>query len=166
MPDPDPAALVNASFEAGYNGWVIDPPEAAGLYAFVQWPVAGASTVDGLNELSTWAESVAFTVRIHQSLTELDDGQYTFKGHFNLGTGHNAVYLFASGCGGLDRRHDLQPTLPTQWLAAELTGIEVVGGSCDVGFFVDANPNNWLNTDLFSFERTSEDPAADAGVSP
>jgi len=163
---PDPAALVNPSFENGFNGWLIDPPEAAGLYAFVQWPVTGSSTVDGLNELSTWAQSAAFTVRIYQSLTGIEDGRYGFKGHFNFGTGHNAVYLFASGCGGLDRRQDVPQPLPSQWLDAELTGIDVSGGSCDVGIVVDANPNNWLNSDLFSFERMPEDPPADAGGSP
>lgn len=156
VPGQDPAAIVNPSFENGRNGWLFEPPEAAGLYAFVQWPVTGSSTVDGLNELSTWAESEAFTVRIYQSLTELDDGRYTFKGNFNFGTGHNAVYLFARHCGGAERRQDVQQTLPTQWLEVELAAIEVIGGSCDVGFVVDANPNNWLNADFFSFEPASE----------
>jgi len=139
-------------FEEGENGWLAEPAEALGVYAFVQWPVAGASTPDGLNELSTWSESTAFSVRLYQTLEGLADGRYKLGGHFNFGAGHNAVYLFARGCGGADRQEDVQQTLSSQWLEAELTGIHVVGGRCEVGFFVDANPNNWLNADLFSFE--------------
>jgi hypothetical protein len=146
-----PPALVNPSFEQGFAGWVTDPASVQGTYAFVQWPTAGATTVDGLNEISTWSEATAFSVAIYQTIDGLADGLYTFKGHFNFGTGHNAVYVFARGCGGDDRQLDVPQTLPSQWLEVELTDIDVVGGRCDVGFFVDANASNWLNADLFSW---------------
>jgi hypothetical protein len=148
--DPPGPAIVNPSFELGFTGWVADPASVQGTYAFVQWPTTGATTVDGLNEVSTWSESTAFSVAIYQTVDGLSDGLYTFKGNFNFGAGHNAVYLFARRCGGDDRQLDVPPTLPSQWLEVELTDIDVVGGQCDVGFFVDANPSNWLNADLFS----------------
>jgi hypothetical protein len=148
--NPPSPALVNPSFEQGFAGWVTDPASVQGTYAFVQWPTAGATTVDGLNEISTWSEATAFSVAIYQTIDGLADGLYTFKGHFNFGTGHNAVYVFARSCGGDDRQLDVPQTLPSQWLEVELTDIDVVGGRCDVGFFVDANANNWLNADLFS----------------
>jgi hypothetical protein len=148
--------LVNGSFEQGYLGWVAEPPEVLGVYAFVQWPPMGSTTPDGLNEMSTWAETAAFDVRIFQSLTGLADGQYTLQGHFNFGTGHNAVRLFARNCGGADVELDVPQTLASQWHPTELTGIQVLGGNCQVGFLVDANAGNWLNTDLFSFEPVTD----------
>ena len=116
----------------------------------------GSTTPDGLNEMSTWAETAAFDVRIVQSLTGLTDGQYKLQGHFNFGAGHNAVRLFARNCGGPDVELDVPQTRASQWQVAELPDIEVIGGNCQVGFFVDANAGNWLNSDMFSFEPVIE----------
>jgi hypothetical protein len=44
-------------------------------------------------------------------------------------------------------------TEPTQWLDVEVTGIEVVGGSCEVGIAIDSKATNWLNADLFTFQK-------------
>lgn len=145
--------LVNGGFESNYTGWTFAPAEAKGTFAYVQWPPQGATNVEGKFELSTWAESAAFTVDISQSVTGLSDGKYTFKGWFNRGDGFNAIYLFARDCGGEDRQENVPLTAATQWLEVGIGGIDVVGGGCEVGFFVDSNPANWLNADAFSFEQ-------------
>lgn len=150
----DTNLLVNGSFESNYTGWTFEPASVKATYAYVQWPPSGATTVDGQWELSTWAETAAFTVEVSQVVTRLAAGKYTFKGWFNRGSGLNVVYLFARGCGGTeDYQEDIPLTGVSQWIEVGIGGIEVVGGRCEVGFFVDSNANDWLNADAFSFEQ-------------
>ena len=147
--------LLNPSFEnASTSGWTVDPNDAlVEKYLFVQWPVGAGSVPEGEYELSTWHDMDAFTVELRQTILGIADGTYTFKGYFSRGDGFNSVTLFARDCGGTDPEPVPVPvTADSQWLAVELSGIEVVGGACEVGLRIDSNPNNWLNADLFSFE--------------
>jgi hypothetical protein len=34
--------------------------------------------------------------------------------------------------------------------------IEVVGGSCEVGLHIESQPKEWMNADLFTFEKDAE----------
>ncbi len=146
-------SIVNPSFEESYAGWTFDPISVRGAFAYVQWPPTGGATVDGAFELSTWSQATAFQVKVYQVISGLTDGKYTFKGYFNRGDGHVAAYIYAAGCGGEDRQENVPLTAPAQWLEVGIGGIDVVGGKCEVGFFVSSNPENWLNTDAFSFEK-------------
>jgi hypothetical protein len=149
-------AIVNPSFEtASTFGWTVVPSQALSKkYIFVQWPVGAATVPDGSYELSTWHETDAFSLEIYQTILGIEDGTYTFKGYFSRGDGFDAVELFARNCGGPDPEPVPIPlTTPSQWLAVEVKGIEVVGGSCQVGMSMQSNPGNWLNADLFTFER-------------
>jgi hypothetical protein len=145
--------LVNPSFEQGYSGWTFEPSSAAGKYAFTQYPTPGAYTIDGQYELATWHGVDAYKVRVFQSFVGLENGKYTFKGYFNRGDGHNAVYIYTSGCGGPDRQANVPLTNSTGWDQVGLGGIDVTANACEVGFVIDANPTNWLNADAFSFEK-------------
>ena len=149
----DNSVLVNGSFEQEWVGWLVDPPSAQGVYANVKWPQPGSYTPNGEpyeNLLGTWHGTQAFVVTVYQSLDGLEDGFYTFKGYFNWGGAHNSLQMFARNCGGTDLSVDIPPTAETQWLPLGISGIEVIGGHCEVGFTVDSNPNDWLNADLFS----------------
>jgi len=145
--------LVNPGFELSYSGWTFDPLSVRGTYVFTQWPTTGSVTVEGQYELSTWTQTVPFTVKVTQVVTGLADGKYTFQGWFNRGDGFNFAYILATGCGGANRQVNIPLTAPTQWLDIQLSGIDVVGGRCEVGFYVDSNAGNWLNADAFSFTR-------------
>jgi hypothetical protein len=148
--------LVNPSFETGNTmGWTVLPAEAlTKKHAYVQWPVGGGSVPEGHYEFSTWHETDAFTVELSQTIKGLSDGTYTFKGYFSRGDGFNSVTMFARNCGSTDPAPVPIPlTEPTQWLDVEVTGIEVVGGSCEVGIAIDSKPTNWLNADLFTFQK-------------
>jgi len=153
-----PNLLANASFEQGYVGWTFAPQSAMGKYAFDQLPVPGGYTIDGQYELATWSGTDSFTVQISQTFTNLPDGTYTFEGNFNCGV-NNQAYIFVKGCGGPDQQQNIGVTAPTSWLQVAIPGIQVTGGSCQVGFLVDASPSDWLNADAFTF-------AAIAGSSP
>lgn len=150
--------LVNPSFESGnVSGWQVEPAEAlTKKYAFVQWPQGAGSVPDGTYEFSTWHKTDTFTVELHQTIKGLADGTYTFKGYFSRGA-LNAASMFARNCGGVDPEPVPVPlTDPSQWLAVSLSGIEVSGGSCEVGLHIESTAENWLNADLFSFEKEPE----------
>lgn len=150
--------LVNPSFESGnVSGWQVEPAEAlTKKYAFVQWPQGAGSVPDGQYEFSTWHKTDTFTVELFQTLKGLEDGTYTFKGYFSRGA-LNAASMFARNCGDVDPEPVPVPlTDPSQWLAVSLTGIAVSGGSCEVGLRIDSSAENWLNADLFSFEKEPE----------
>lgn len=151
--------LVNPSFETTNTlGWTVDPTDAlTKRHAFVQLAQGTATVPDGSYQFSTWHMTDAYTVELHQTITGIEDGTYTFKAYFSRGDGFNSVFMFARNCGGTDPEPVPVPlTDASQWLNVEVTGIEVVGGSCDVGLSLDANPANWLNADLFTFEKEAE----------
>jgi arabinogalactan endo-1,4-beta-galactosidase len=155
-PDGGPSVLVNPSFEIGLSGWSFDPPTAMGKYAYTQFAQGvGATTIEGQNELATWSGNDAFTLRVFQAPANLPSGRYTLSAYFNRADGFNSAYIYAKNCGGPDRQANIPTTTATQWLQTQISGIEVTAGQCEVGFFVDSNPSDWLNADAFSF---SQDP--------
>jgi hypothetical protein len=143
--------LVNPSFET-FNtvGWTVKP---SGTYAFVQAPQGTDKNPDGAYEFSTWSQNESFTVELYQNIKGLEDGKYTFKGYFSAGL--NNVSIFARNCGGAA---DPTPVaVPAQtWTAVEVKDIEVVGGSCEVGVHVESMATQWMNADLFTFEKDAE----------
>jgi hypothetical protein len=153
--------LVNPGFEQGYLGWLFSPASAMSKYAYTQYAPTGGTTVDGQFELATWSGTDAFTVRVYQVLSNVPPGTYSFRGWFNRGP-ESAAYIYAS-CGGATQQANIPPAMmPTSWIQVSITGIAATGGSCEVGFYVDAIANDWLNADAFTFELTSATPA-DAG---
>jgi hypothetical protein len=150
--------IVNPSFETGTTvGWTVEPADALSKrHAFVQYPPGASSVPDGTYEFSTWHMTDVYTVTLYQTITGLEDGTYTFKGYFSRGA-QNAAVLFARNCGGTDPDPvDIPITAGTEWVAVSVTGIEVSGGSCEVGLGLDSQQENWLNADLFSFEKETE----------
>jgi len=151
--------LVNPSFEsATTQGWTVEPTDAlTKRHAFVQLAQGSATIPDGKYQFSTWHMTDTYQVDLHQTIKGLEDGTYTFKGYFTRGDGFNSVYIYARNCGGTEPEPvDVPLTDPSQWLSVEVADIEVVGGSCEVGLSIDSNPINWLNADLFSFEKVSK----------
>ena len=96
----------------------------------------------------------------HFTIKDVPPGTYTFQGWFNRGV-NNATYLYAN-CGGANQQVDIPITAPTSWLLVSIPGITVTGGSCELGFFVDASATDWVNADAFSFESTTP-VSADGG---
>lgn len=150
--------LVNPSFEtASVAGWTVQPASAlTKKYIFVQWPVGSATVPDGNYELSTWHETEAYALEIFQTIKGLEDGTYSFKGYFTHGPNFNEISMFARNCGGEDPEPvPIVLASPSAWEAFAFEGIQVTGGSCEIGLTIDAQPNSWLNADEFSFERAT-----------
>jgi hypothetical protein len=160
-----PNLLVNPTFDQGLAGWTFVPQSAMGKYAFIQAPIGSATTPQGqAYELATYSATDAFAVQVSQTLSNLPDGRYTFSGFFNRGT-NNQAYMFANGCGGAAQQTTIPISTPTGWDPVSITGIQVTGGTCQIGFYVDANATNWLNADGFSFQLdTSSPPVGDGGT--
>jgi hypothetical protein len=154
--------LVNGSFETNTTiGWTLSP---ATSFAFTQQKQGTATIPDGIYQFSTWAEKDAFTVDLHQTIEGVEDGTYVFKGYFNLGGSFNSVEAYATDCGGDDPEPiAILPAGASAWLPIEVSGIEVKGGSCTVGVRIDSNAQDWLNADLFTFERLPDVGAGGAG---
>jgi hypothetical protein len=147
--------IVNPSFEtASTSGWTVTPSDAlSARHVYVQPPTGTINVPDGAYQLSTWHMTDTFEVEIFQTISGLEDGTYIFKGYFSLGVGLNGAQMFARNCGGAEVVPlDLEP-ITMSFEMRQITGIEVVGGSCEVGIAIDSNPQNWLNADLFSFEK-------------
>jgi hypothetical protein len=153
--------LVNPSFETGsLAGWTVEPASAlAKKYIYAQWPAMGGTTTDGAYELSTWHKTDAYALEIFQTIKGLEDGTYSFKGYFTHGPNFSEISMFARNCGGEDPEPVPVVLLsPTAWEAFTFGGIQVTGGSCEVGLTIEAaEPDSWLNADEFSFERTTTD---------
>lgn len=148
--------LINPSFENGSTGWTADPagelgwPNDPKYSAFVQPPVGSATVHEGAVQLSFYNSERAFQVKVSQTIEGIADGQYTFSGWFTLGT-LKSTYIYAKGCGGTDPPQ-VPITLSDIWHQVSIPTIDVVGGKCEVGFYVDGAAFSWLNADDFAFE--------------
>ncbi len=168
--------IVNPNFN-GYSlaGWTfVSVPADGGPYAFAQAPVGSAITPQGqADELAFYSATDAFTVDVSQTIKNLRDGTYTFVGYFNCGA-LNQRFIYVKGCDGTNGGPDggeqtsviPMPSSSVAWEQVTISGIQVSGGSCTVGFFVDANATQYLNADGFSFERSvpADGGADDAGA--
>ena len=156
--------LVNPSFESGSTGWVVDPaaelgvPNCTNCSAYVQGPIGTATVHQGAFQLSVYDATRTYAFKVYQVVNGLTDGQYVFSGWFYHGA-ITTAYLYATDCGGADPAHAVVVTNDT-WAKVSVTGIEVVGGHCEVGFYVEGGGADWLNADDFTFTLVA---AGDAG---
>ena len=152
---PPPPLLKNGSFEAGgLAGWqALVTPDTVGKAIYAQWGNSAGVSIDGMYEVSFWNGTAAFTGDLHQTVTGLTPGKYELKLYIAYGTGINAAYLYAIGCGPQDVHQDLPltPGVPS-FTAISIPSIDVTNDSCTVGLFADMNTGDWLNADAFVFD--------------
>lgn len=155
-PELPTGELVNPSFETDLTGWTVDPANFTKTPRVVwsQWGGSGAPVTasDGNYVLSTWSETMPYTVRISQVIKGLEDGTYDLKANAsNISTIARAE-LYARGCGGTDPEPVPMPGA-TALVEFALEGVEVTGGECEVGFYIEATTKDWVNVDHVRFER-------------
>lgn len=149
------SAIVNGSFETGNTmDWDVVPSTAlADRHIYVQAPTGSVPTPDGVYELAFWHGTDSYQVTISQTVEGLEDGTYTLAGFFSRGAGLQAT-LFARNCSGEDPDPlEIPATDPNSFTLFRLMGIEVSGGTCEVGVSVDAGPNHWMNVDLLTLTK-------------
>lgn len=146
--------LANPSFEAGLTGWMVDPTSAAispTRYVYTQPAASGGTTVDGTLELATWHLTDEYTLAVYQVVRGLRPGVYSFKGNFSS-LRSRAAYLFARNCGGPERQAVIV-TNSFPWFEVAIPDIEVSTPTCEVGFSVHNVGDDWVNADMFTFEK-------------
>jgi hypothetical protein len=154
-PEPTGNLLANPSFEQGLTGWTVDPPAAAMTpqrYVYAQAPTTGGTTVDGSQELATWHMLDEYTLAVSQIVKNLrPPATYSFKGNFSTQRTQGA-YLFARNCGGPDRMVTI-PVAGFVWFEVAIPDIQVSASSCEVGFSIHNVGDDWVNADMFTFEK-------------
>jgi hypothetical protein len=144
--------LVNPGFEQGLVGWSVDPASAvASRHVYTQYPTGAIPAKEGMQELATWDETDEYSVHIYQTVTGLVPGVYSFSGFFSS-TQSRSAHLFARNCGG-DEQTEVIPTVSLDWFEIGIPDVMVSGTSCEVGLFVHGVAQDWLNADMFTFER-------------
>lgn len=152
---PVVGTLANPSFESGSTSWLVDPaselgyPNCTNCSAYVQGPIGTATVHQGSFQLSVYDSTRTYAFKVYQVVNGLTDGQYTLSGWFTRGA-MTTAYLYATGCGGADPAHSAIPTNDV-WTMVSVTDINVIGGRCEVGFYVEGNGADWLNADDFTF---------------
>ncbi len=150
-----PAPLLqNGSFEGGgLAPWQVTvTPADVGKAIYTQWGPGGVS-VDGKYEVSFWNGTDNFVGDLHQTVTGLTPGKYRLTLYLAYGSGLNAAYLYAIGCGPQDAHIDLPLTADwSTFTPTSIPSIDVTETSCTVGIYADMNTGNWLNADDFVFE--------------
>jgi arabinogalactan endo-1,4-beta-galactosidase len=136
----------NKSFEtANLDNWSI-----TGSTSAVEVQTNSSDAYKGENSLHWWLGE-PFNFTCSQTVTGIKDGTYTLKVWSSGGGGENALQLFASDFGGEKLTTNIVNTGWQVWQQYEIQNIEVVGGQCTIGVYLDSLGGNWGNIDEFEF---------------
>jgi arabinogalactan endo-1,4-beta-galactosidase len=102
----------------------------------------------GSYRLSHW-RSTAYQVSTYQVKTGLTNGTYTMKAWVKSGGGFNASRMYVKNFGGTEKYVNI-PTA-SAWTQITISNILVTNGQAEIGFWTDANANNWINVDDVEF---------------
>jgi hypothetical protein len=150
------SVLENGSFETGTTGgWTVVPVSAiADRHIYVEPPTGLVAAPDGVYQLASWHGTETYEVTISQQVDGLEDGTYTLQGYFMRGAGIS-VEMFARNCSTEDPTPVVIPATSTSsFTPFTLSGIEVVGGSCEVGLNVATTaPGQFMNADVITLTK-------------
>jgi hypothetical protein len=144
-----PNIISNPSFDAeNYDtqtpsGW----SECCGNNAASYTESYGGSK-SGARHGTHWS-SYSYTSYTYQTKTGLVNGLYTLRAWAKGGGGQKAAYMEAINYGGSARTVNI-PVSSTYQLI-EIKDINVTNGSCQIGFWSDANAGNWVYFDDVEF---------------
>lgn len=139
--------VTDSSWESGKLGdWVLD---GNGKYCFVENNKSNAYT--GNWTYKYWW-SAPFKSTLTRTFTGIPDGTYSLSVYAMGGGGEKTIKLFAENYGGSGRKEtEIVNTGWKAWKQYTVSGIEVRGGKCTIGIYIDANSGNWGNFDDVEF---------------
>ncbi len=149
------SVLENGSFEGSMDGWTVVPASAiSARHIYVEAPTGTVAAPDGVYQLASWHGTDKYEVTLSQQVDGLEDGTYTLQGYFMRGPGMS-VQMFARNCSPEDPAPVVIPATATSaFTPFTLSGVEVVGGSCEVGLEVsNAAPGQWMNADVITLTK-------------
>src|SRR5690625_6731 len=148
-----PVNLVrNHDFEL--DGWTNNPSDW-GIWSeepddrdavFVEEP-----GITGDYKLTHWKES-DYTASTYQTISGLEDGNYTFTAWVLSSGGQDNAYIYAKNYGGSEKQTNI-PESPDEWVKVKIEDIQVTNGKCEIGVISSANGGDWLNMDNVKFYK-------------
>ncbi|KAB8137695.1 cellulase family glycosylhydrolase [Gracilibacillus oryzae] len=109
--------------------------------------------INGDYKLTHWSNN-DYTVSTYQTITDLEDGNYTFSAWVLNSGGQDDAYIYAKNYGGQELQTKL-PVSPSKWVKIEIKDINVTNGQCDIGIISYAHANNWINVDNVKFFKSN-----------
>ena len=105
------------------------------------------------------SDKVDFQRRVYQKISKtasvpLPDGQYTLKVFAKANAAFNELYMYAKS-GGETFKADITDA-DSKWHAYTIEGVEVKGGTVEVGFYADGSANVWCHIDDVTLVRASD----------
>jgi hypothetical protein len=138
------------------NSYALNPSFEADRVAVAQpagWTAAGGGNV-AKGHTGAWRwRLTGTTASLAQTVTGMPAGTYTF-GAWVQSSAQAAAQLFAKSCGGAAAATSI-PSGATGWTHVTVTGIDVTGGSCQIGvqMMSSANASEQVDVDDFTFVR-------------
>ena len=136
----------NPSFETGsLAAWGVWPGRNGtdGNACYVE-----TNGFDGTYRCTHYKSSV-YEVFTSQTVTNLPNGTYALRAWVVGGGGQNSAFMSAKNYGS--SVPELTANIPgldwPNWTEVIVSGIPVTNGHCEVGFYSNANANNWLSFD-------------------
>lgn len=105
--------------------------------------------VNNTYRLTHWKRT-DYQLSTSQTLTNLDDSQYTLRAKAINGGGQSECWLFVKGYGGEELRVNL-PTGYDQWNDLTIPDINVTTGQVTIGLWSNANGGDWCSLDNIEF---------------
>jgi arabinogalactan endo-1,4-beta-galactosidase len=134
------------SFENGtIKGWVLNGPSEA---SFAENNKANAHT--GNWTYKYWLDR-PFRSILSKTFTKIPDGTYTLSIWAMGGGGENTIKLFARDAANKTLSITIRNTGWQEWKQYVLPAVQVSGGTCTIGIFIDAKAENWGNFDDIEF---------------
>jgi hypothetical protein len=113
------------------------------------------------NFQATHWKAIPYIVWTSQIVTGLPSGTYTFKAQVRSSGGQKSSLMIAKNYGGAEIDLAIPPG---GFNLLQIKDIKVTNGNCEIGFWSDANANNWINFDEVVFERQFVDAGKDVSV--
>lgn len=152
--------FTNTGFEQGsLNGWKLGAKNTTGAtYA------SSRASHTGKFELSCYSTS-DYISDIYQDIYGLQSGYYYLTAYVENGGNQNSAYIYAYGDSQdkcmtaipVTNALNTEDSQPYGWTLVTVRGIYVRGNeNLRIGFYSDANANNWVNLDDFKLVRESD----------
>jgi arabinogalactan endo-1,4-beta-galactosidase len=146
--------LTNGSFETDVStstptGWSVWASTSSN-YSAIKTEQLG---VVGDYKLTHWKSS-AYTASTYQTKTGLANGTYSLTAWVLNSGGQNSLYMYAKDFGGTERQLAL-PVSTSSWVKVRIDNIAVSNGKIHIGFYSNANANNWINVDNVKLYKTN-----------
>lgn len=145
--------LENPSFES--NGKATQTPNG-----WAKWGTSGACYTESNggahtgNYYATHWKSSAYSCSNYQNLSGLANGKYTLTAWVKSSGGQSTAQMYAKNYGGAELDYKINYAIGS-WTQITISDIDVKNRTIEVGFYSEANANNWINFDDVSLTKST-----------